>query len=475
MESSPCFLVAMREARTLRLAAQGLKMLETLVDDRNKDRLHSNGTWVKWAHAAPEATEGYWRLQHFYCRMREHICQEKAVDAQKVFKESIWGAKDPEKRGLAHRALQPADIDECIFDWVHGLQAHLKTIVDAGSVPPAAQAIRNNGDLPPDVEMVQSEPAVPPWTGISAALPDSSEPCLYTVAVEYISSFPPTRDRPESYVTHADMLVPLLSRPVPDHLALTARDVQEPFLVAAWQGLGLCVQQLRHADKEHKEWLCGTAKSKLRATVKPKRDPLCATANALREFDAQAREYEKQVPGAASRHQLLVIQHGVVVVMGLLQHLQAMVKERRRKVLAATRQLRSSNKTAEFTKMHLSPMLWMCPATCCYSWEAAREAIYTRTDSPDDAWCSETLLTIARCLEVAPVVRLKDLKKRASRIQAFCHPEADDRPASPLHAFVCCAVAPSSRSLSGRKCSLLVNPWAQRIHGVILLVVVDPD
>ena len=168
MESSPCFLVAVREARTLRLAAQGLKMLETLVDDRNKDRLHSNGTWGKWADASPEATAVYWRLQHFYCRMREHICQEKAVGAQKVFKEIIWGAQDPEKRGLAHRALQPADIDECIFDWVHGLQAHLRTIVDAGSVP----------DLPPDVEMVQSEPAVPPRTGISAALPDSSEPCL---------------------------------------------------------------------------------------------------------------------------------------------------------------------------------------------------------------------------------------------------------------------------------------------------------
>ena len=152
MESSPCFLVAAREARTSRLAAQGLKMLETLVDDRNKDRLHSNGTWVKWADAAPEATAVYWRLQHFYCRMREHICQEKAVDAQKVFKESIWGAKDPEKRGLAHRALQPADIDECIFDWVHGLQAHLRTIVDAGSVPPAAQAIRKMSTCHPTLK-----------------------------------------------------------------------------------------------------------------------------------------------------------------------------------------------------------------------------------------------------------------------------------------------------------------------------------
>ena len=168
-------------------------------------------------------------------------------------------------------------------------------------------------------------------------------------------------------------------------------------LVSAWQGLGLCVQQLRHADNEHKEWLRGAAKTKakLRATVKPMRDPLCATANALREFDAQAREYEKQVPCEASRHQLLVIQNGRVHVVRLLQDLQAMVKQGRCKSLAATRQLRSSNKTAEFTKMHLSPMLWMCPATCCYSWEAAREAIYTRTDSPDDAWCSETLLTIA--------------------------------------------------------------------------------
>ena len=80
------------------------------------------------------------------------------------------------------------------------------------------------------------------------------------------------------------------------------------------------------------------------------RDPLCATANALREFDAQAREYEKQVPSEASRHQLLVIQNGGVHVMRLLQDLQAMVKQRRRKLLAAIRQLRSSNKTAEFTK-----------------------------------------------------------------------------------------------------------------------------
>ena len=150
MECSPDFLVAAREARTSRLAAQGLKMLETLVDDRNKDRLHSNGTWVKWADAAPEAV--YWRLQHFYCRMREHICQEKAVDAQKVFKERIWGAKDPEKRGLAHRALQPADIHECIFDWVRGLQGYLRTIVDTGSVLPAAQAIRKMSTCHPTLK-----------------------------------------------------------------------------------------------------------------------------------------------------------------------------------------------------------------------------------------------------------------------------------------------------------------------------------
>ena len=95
--------------------------------------------------------------------------------------------------------------------------------------------------MPPDVEMVQSEPAVPPWTGIIAALPDSFEPCLHTVAVEYISSFPPTQDRPESYVTHADMTVPLLAHAVPDDLVLRARAELEPFLVDAWQGVGLCV------------------------------------------------------------------------------------------------------------------------------------------------------------------------------------------------------------------------------------------
>jgi len=413
------FLDAARAEKDARQAAASLAIVEKLLGDRDAGCLETNPFWRKWSAKAPDAAKQYWRLQHFYCALHEEVANMRISDGQKQFKEQVWQACDPDKRGLAHKKIGPSDIDAYIFDWIAGLRTDFQHRVKLNQAAhPTDGSIWKSGP-----SLVAAAPEehrdVMPWARLALEPAADDEDPFRKTAYDYLQAFPTHKGRPEDYITHEAMMIPLLARPVPDDLDLTDSDEQKPFFDAEWEALGRAVLKLRSAEAAHREWVPNKAKSEARASTKLQ-DPLAKAVNALREFGSAASQYELAIFGAPSRHELLVIQNGRVRVMRLVQAVVALVTAYRQGIEARTRTARCTAKQHDLASLRLAPMFWMCPRASALSWDEAQEAIAERDDTPDDAWGAETLLRIAKCFPEAPVVRLKDLKSAHRGFKPSC-------------------------------------------------------